>query len=69
MWRDRWFRLGVLGSILACVACLTPIAVLLLGALGLVAWTGYIDVVVFPLLGLFVLLAAWRAWTLRRRRP
>lgn len=60
MWRDGWFKVGVLGSILACVACLTPIAAVVLGAIGLGAWTGRLDVVLMPALALFVLLAVYR---------
>jgi mercuric ion transport protein len=65
MWRDRWFTLGVLGALLTCFACVTPIAVLVLGAIGLGAWTGRLDVVLLPLLAGFVGLALYR---LRRRR-
>ena len=68
MWRDRWLRVGLIGSVLACVACLTPIAVVVLGALGLAVWVGWIDVVVGPLLAVFVGLAAYRVWVARRRR-
>jgi uncharacterized membrane protein YbaN (DUF454 family) len=27
MWHDRWLALGVIGAVLACLACLTPFAV------------------------------------------
>jgi hypothetical protein len=40
MWRDRWLILGIIGAALSCLACLTPVAVLALGAIGLGAWTG-----------------------------
>jgi mercuric ion transport protein len=67
VWRDRWFRVGLLGSIVACLACLTPIAALALGAIGLGAWAGHLDVVLLPVLAGFVLLAASRYWMARRR--
>ncbi len=69
MWRDRWFALGVIGTVLACLACLTPIAVVALGAIGLGAWTGHLDVVFFPLLIGFVVLAVRRYWIMRGRTP
>ncbi len=69
MWRDRWFALSVIGAALACVACLTPIAVLALGAIGLGAWTGRLDIVLFPLLVGLVLLAVYRHRIMRRRTP
>ncbi|HKY88456.1 MAG: hypothetical protein A3E31_13010 [Candidatus Rokubacteria bacterium RIFCSPHIGHO2_12_FULL_73_22] len=65
MWRDRWLALGVVGALLTCLACVTPVALLLLGAIGLGAWTGRLDVVLLPLLVGFVALAALR---LRARR-
>lgn len=67
MWRDRWFKVGVLGSILACLACLTPIAAVALAAIGLGAWAGYLDVVLVPVLAAFALLMAYRFWVARRR--
>ena len=66
MWRDRWFALGVVGAALACLACLTPVAVLVLGAIGLGAWTGRLDIVLLPLLAAFVGLAVYR-YRMRRR--
>ena len=69
MWRDRWFALSVIGAALACLACLTPIAVLVLGAIGLGAWTGRLDLVLVPLLVGFVLLGVYRYRIMRRRTP
>src|SRR6266851_3263356 len=31
MWRDRWFAVGVIGAALSCLACLPPLAVIVLG--------------------------------------
>jgi mercuric ion transport protein len=67
MWRDRWFAVGVVGTLLACVACLTPVAALVLGAIGLGAWTGRLDVALLPLLAGFAALAVYRYWAGRRR--
>jgi len=50
MWRDRWFALGVFGTVLGCLACFTPLAVVALGAIGLGVWAGYLDVVLLPVL-------------------
>ena len=66
MWRDRWFVLGTIGAALACLACLTPIAILALGAIGLGAWTGHLDLVLFPVLVGFVALAFYRHCITRR---
>lgn len=60
MSRDRWFVIGVIGTARSCVACLTPLAVLALGAFGLSAWTGHVDVILVPLLVAFIALAVYR---------
>lgn len=69
-WRDPWTAVGVVGTLLACVACLTPAAALLLGALGLAAWAGWVDLLAVPLLILFLGLAVHRLSRARGgRRP
>jgi mercuric ion transport protein len=67
MWRDRWLVLGVIGAALTCLACLTPALVLVLGAIGLGALTGRLDLVVLPLLIGFAGFAVYRQ--VRRRKP
>ena len=67
MSRDRWVLVGVIGVTLSCLACLTPLAVLALGAIGLGAWAGHLDLVLLPVLGAFLALAAYRYWVARRR--
>lgn len=69
MWRDRWLALGIIGTALSCLACLTPVAVLALGAIGLGAWTGQLDAVLLLLLIGFVSLTVYRYWTVRKRTP
>ena len=69
MWRDRWLALSVIGATLACAACLTPIAVLALGAIGLGVSAGHLDLVLVLLLVGFVVLAAYRYRIVRRRTP
>lgn len=48
-------KTGVIGSIIAALCCFTPILVILFGALGLSALVGYLDYVLFPILGLFLM--------------
>jgi len=67
MGRDRWFVLSMIGAALACLACLTPIAMPALGAIGLGAWTGHLDLVLFPILVGFGGLALYRYWITGRR--
>ena len=69
MWRDRWLVLGVIGAALTCLACLTPALVLLLGAIGLGALTGRLDLIVLPLLIGFAGFTVYRYRQVRRRKP
>lgn len=43
-------RTGVIGSAIAAICCFTPFLVVLLGVVGLSAWLGWIDYVLFPAL-------------------
>ena len=47
-------RIGIIGTVLAALCCFTPILVVLLGAVGLAALTGYLDYVLLPALALFI---------------
>jgi len=62
MWRDRWFALGIVGAIASCLACFTPTAVIVLGAIGLGAWSGRLDAILLPVLVAFLGLAVYRYW-------
>lgn len=55
-------RAGVIGTIVVALCCFTPILVILMGALGLAALTGYLDYVLLPALGVFIGLTAYAVW-------
>jgi mercuric ion transport protein len=57
---------GGIGSVIAAICCFTPLLVVMLGAVGLSAWLGWIDYVLFPALALFVGITAYGLW--RRQR-
>jgi len=59
-------KTGIVGSIIAAICCATPILVIVLGAIGLSAWLGWIDYALLPALVLFLGLAAYGLW--RRQR-
>ena len=63
---DRLLQVGIIGTILTALCCFTPVLAVLFGALGLAAIVGFLDFVLFPLLGVFILLliVGWY-----RRRP
>lgn len=52
-------RTGTIGAVIAAVCCATPVLVILLGAVGLSALTGYLDYVLFPALAFFLGLIAY----------
>lgn len=62
---DRLLKIGIIGSAVAAVCCFTPLLVVLLGAVGLSSIVGYLDIVLLPALGLFLLLTGYALW--RRR--
>ena len=45
---------GIIGTVVAALCCFTPVLVLLLGAAGLGALTGYLDYVLLPALVSFI---------------
>ena len=61
-------KIGVAGSLLTALCCFTPVLVLLLGGLGLGAAAGALDLILIPLLLVFLALTLV-AWLRRRRAP
>jgi mercuric ion transport protein len=58
--KDRaLLKIGLTGSIVAAVCCFTPALVVLFGAVGLTAWVGWLDFVLFPALALFILVTSY----------
>ncbi|SDW81024.1 mercury resistance system transport protein MerF [Marinobacter mobilis] len=53
---NKLTKTGLIGSVVTALCCFTPVLVWLFAALGLSAMVGYLDVVLFPMLGVFVLL-------------
>jgi mercuric ion transport protein len=59
---------GVIGAVFAAVCCATPMLVILLGAVGLSAVTGYLDYVLLPALALCIGLIGYGLYRQRRNR-
>ena len=59
---------GIVGTIIAAICCFTPALVVLLGAIGLSAWLGWLDYVLLPALGIFICLTVYAAVRMGRRR-
>lgn len=58
-------RTGVAGTVVAALCCATPVLVILLGAIGLSAWVGWLDYALIPALVVFLGITIY---ALRRRR-
>ncbi|MCG7354492.1 mercury resistance system transport protein MerF [Roseomonas mucosa] len=52
-------RLGIGGTAIAALCCATPFLALLLGAVGLSALVGWLDVVLLPAIALFLGITIW----------
>lgn len=59
-------KTGIAGSVIAATCCFTPILVILLGAVGLSAWLGWLDSVLLPTLVIFLGITVYGLW--RRQR-
>ena len=52
----KYFYAALTGTVITAICCFTPVLVGLLAVLGLSALTPYLDYVLFPALGVFILL-------------
>jgi mercuric ion transport protein len=59
MTRNRLLVFGTIGVILSALCCFTPILVVLLGAVGLSAFIGYLDYVLLPAVSIFIAIVAY----------
>lgn len=64
----RLLKTGVVGTVVAAICCFTPLPVAALGAIGLSAWVGYADYVVFPALALCVAITVYAVVRQQRLR-
>ena len=65
MSNSRLLGIGIIGTLIAALCCFTPVMVILLGAIGLSAAIGYLDLVLLPALAAFVLLTIYALWKRR----
>ena len=52
-------KFGLIGSIVTAICCFTPLLVWGFAAIGLTGLIAYLDMVLLPLLGVFIVLAIW----------
>ena len=64
--KDRLLGIGIAGFAVTAICCFTPVLVWVLTAVGLVALTGHLDMVLLPALAGFAILTGYALW--RRKR-
>ncbi len=64
--KDKLLALGIGGTIIAALCCFTPVLVWILTGLGLMAIAGYLDIVLLPILFIFIIISGVALW--RRRK-
>ena len=63
----KFLKTGLIGSAVMAVCCFTPVLVLTMGAVGLSGLVGWwLDLLLLPALALFVLMAGYGFYRLRR---
>jgi mercuric ion transport protein len=66
MRQDHLLKTGLIGLIIAALCCSTPVLAVLLGALGLGWFVGYLDYVLLPVMIIFLGMVGYTLW--RRAR-
>jgi mercuric ion transport protein len=64
----KLLRTGIIGAVVIALCCVTPLLVIPLVAIGLSAWVGWLDYVLFPALALFLGLTIYAVVRIGRRR-
>jgi mercuric ion transport protein len=67
MTNKKLFIVGIAGTVITALCCVTPILVILLGAVGLSALVGLLDYVLFPALLLFLVITGYALWKRRHK--
>ena len=61
-------KVGLVGTVIAALCCFTPVLVVLFGAVGLSAYVGMLDYVLFPALGLFAVITVYALWKIQQTK-
>lgn len=65
---NKLLGIGIVGTVIAALCCFTPVLVILLGAVGLAAMVGWLDVILLPALAFFIGLTLYAVWRRQKRR-
>ncbi len=64
---EKLLKVGIIGTIVAALCCVTPILVILVTTVGLSAIVGWLDFVLFPALAVFIAITGYALW--KRQQP
>lgn len=65
---DKLLATGIVGSTIVALCCFTPLLVIALGIVGFGAAVAWLDMVLLPALGLFILITLYALARRRRQR-
>lgn len=65
MTNNRLLKIGAIGSAITALCCFTPLLVIVFGAVGLSALIGVLDLVLLPLLAIFLAITIYALWKRR----
>lgn len=60
-------KTGIIGTVIAVICCFTPFLVVVLGAVGLSAWLGWLDYVLLPALAVCILILAFGVYRVLKK--
>ncbi|MFD2206422.1 mercury resistance system transport protein MerF [Kiloniella antarctica] len=60
--KNKFFKVGITGAVVTAICCVTPVLVILFGAFGIGAMVAYLDMILFPLLAVFLGMAGYGYW-------
>lgn len=60
-------KTGIIGTVIAVICCFTPFLVVVLGAVGLSAWLGWLDYVLLPALAICVIILAYGVYRVSKK--
>ena len=62
MGNNKLLTTGLIGTAISAFCCFTPVLIIFLGTVGLSEIIGYLDYVLLPALGIFVLIVIYAFW-------
>ena len=66
--KGRLLGIGLIGTVVTALCCFTPLLVWLLAGLGLAGLLGMLDLVLLPMLGIFLCILGFALWQRRSKK-